>query len=65
MVCPKLDTRDPVAPSCRSQRGLYAPTDEQFAGLCTTGQYGRCPIYLQDLERFLASCRREAERAVG
>jgi hypothetical protein len=65
MLCPKLDTRDPIAPNCRSQRGLYAPTDEQLAVLCSSAQYSRCPIYIADLERFLASCRREAERAVG
>ncbi|MFZ5876058.1 MAG: hypothetical protein ACOYXU_06565 [Nitrospirota bacterium] len=65
MACPKLDSRDPIAPNCRSQRGLYAPTDEQLVRLCTTEQYGRCPIYSHDLEQFLASCRREVERAVG
>jgi hypothetical protein len=65
MACPKLNTCDPIAPNCRSQRGTYVPTDDQLADLCTTEKYGRCPIYRHDLEQFLASCRREVERAVG
>jgi hypothetical protein len=44
---------------------MYTPTDDQLDGLCSTAQFSRCPIYIADFERFLASCRREAERAVG
>lgn len=64
MSCPNLNAHDPD-PVCRLRSGAYAPSDDQLAEFCTTARHRRCPLYIQDLESYLRSCRLEAERAVG
>jgi len=65
MSCPKLDLHDPLVPLCLLRRGTYVPSEDQITQLCTTGRFGRCPLYLGELSAYLDLCRQEAERAVG
>lgn len=65
MSCPKLDLHDPLVPLCLLRRGAYVPSEDQLTQLCTTGRFGRCPLYLGEISSYLDLCRQEAERAVG
>jgi hypothetical protein len=65
MSCPKLDLHDPLVPLCLLRRGAHLPSEREFAQLCTTGRFGRCPLYLDEIRAYLDLCRQEAERAVG
>ncbi len=65
MMCPKLDSRDPLVPLCRLTRRMYVPGEEEVAEFCGNDNYRLCPLYLQDHQLYVEVCRAEVERVMG